>query len=90
MISGSIMDPFLLEILVCPDTRGNLALAPETLLAELNAAIDKGRLHNRGGRRVSDRLDAALVRHDNVVCYPVRGDMALLLVDEQVALSQLT
>lgn len=83
------LEPFLLEVLVCPETRGNLALAPADLLARLNAAIERGALHNRCGKRVTERLAQALVRQDSVVCYPVYADLPVLLVDDQIPLEQL-
>lgn len=79
------LDPFLLEILVCPETKANVALAPPAVLEQINAAIKKGGLHNRGGARVTEPLEAALLRQDNEVAYPVRGDLPLMLVDEQIA-----
>lgn len=82
------IDPFLLEILVCPETRANVALAPPELLKTLQAAAEKGTLVNRGGQKVP-KLDAALVRQDNEVAYPVRDDIPLMLVDEQISLRAL-
>jgi uncharacterized protein YbaR (Trm112 family) len=79
------LEGFLLDLLVCPETRANLALASPDVLKVLNAAAEKGTLTNRGGHRVA-RLDAALVRQDNEVAYPVRDDIPLLLLDEQIAL----
>lgn len=79
------LDPFLLEILVCPETKQDLTLAPPEVLEQLNAAIAKGRAVTRGGKRLSEALDAALIRRDNEVAYPVKGDLPFLLVDEQIA-----
>ena len=83
------LDPFLLEILVCPETKQNLALAPPPVLEQLNAAIEHGRAVNRGGRRLTEALEAALLRQGNEVAYPVRDDIPLLLVDEQIAFRDL-
>lgn len=82
------IDPFLLEILVCPETRAPVSLAPQELLARLQAAAGKGSLKNRGGHAVP-RLDAALVRQDQQVAYPVRDDIPLMLIDEQIDLGGL-
>jgi len=78
------LDPFLLEILVCPETKANLTQATPPQLALLNAAIDKGGVINRGGRRHTERLQGALLRQDGQVAYPVVGELPLLLVDEQL------
>ncbi len=84
-----MVDPFLLEILVCPETKANVSLAAPDVLAALNAAVDKGTLTNRGGRRVTERLQEALVRQDNEVAYPVKDGLPLMLVDEQISLRQI-
>jgi uncharacterized protein YbaR (Trm112 family) len=83
------LQPFLLEILVCPETKANLQLAPSELVRQINAAIEKGSLMNKAGDRVQPKIEAALVRQDNSVAYPVRDDIPVLLVDEQIDLSQL-
>ena len=83
------LQPFLLELLVCPETKGNLALASSELVRQLNTAIEKGTLLNRAGERVTQKLEAALVRQDQAVVYPVRDDIPELLLDEQIALDQL-
>lgn len=82
------LDPLLLELLVCPETRSPLTLASPELLKQLNTAIGKGRIENRAGKRVTEKLDAALVRQDNAVAYAVRDDVPVMLIDEQLALSQ--
>jgi uncharacterized protein YbaR (Trm112 family) len=84
-----VIDPFLLEILVCPETKANIALAPPELVLALNAAIEKGSLSNRAGKRITERVQAALVRQDNEVAYPVRDGIPVMLVDEQIALRQI-
>jgi len=83
------LDSLLLDILVCPESRARLALADDDTLGKLNALVDKGRLENRSGARVAERLEAALVREDGVLCYPVRGDIPVMLVDEAIPLDQL-
>jgi uncharacterized protein YbaR (Trm112 family) len=82
------IDPFLLEILVCPETRANVSPASPELLQALQAAAEKGTLVNRGGLRV-DKLDGALVRQDEEVAYPVRDDIPLMRLDDQLNLRQL-
>lgn len=81
------VDPFLLEILVCPETRRPVRLASDDMAKALQAASAKGTLTNRGGQRV-DRFEHALVRDDNEVAYPVRNGIPIMLIDEQVSLHQ--
>jgi uncharacterized protein YbaR (Trm112 family) len=83
------IDELLLSILVCPETREKVAPADADTLAKLNALVDKGTLVNRKGQHVTERLDAALQRADGAVCYAVRGDIPIMLVDEAIPLDQL-
>ena len=53
------LDDFLLDILVCPETREKVTLASAETLAQLNALVDSGQLDNRAGSRVNERLDGA-------------------------------
>ncbi len=80
------MNPFLLEILVCPETKTPVRLAGDDLLAKLNALIDNGQLLNKSGEIVKDRLDGALVREDGKLAYPIRMDIPIMLVGEGIPL----
>ena len=44
-----MLEPELLRILVCPETKQSLALLDRDTLAELNARIQRSSLLNRGG-----------------------------------------
>ena len=76
----------LLEILVCPETRQPVALADASVLARLNAEIDAGRLRNRGGDKVSKRIDEGLLRQDSKVLYIVDDDIPVMLIEESIEL----
>ena len=80
------VDPQLLEILVCPETRQPVRLADAALLARLNAEIDAGTLRNRGGSAVATRLTEALVREDGVVVYPIDDGIPVMLIEESIEL----
>lgn len=77
-----VVDPDLLEILACPESRQPLALADAALVERLNAAIRGGKMTNVGGQPVSDPLEHALVRQDGKIAYPIRERIPVLLVDE--------
>ncbi len=84
-----MVDPQLLEILVCPETKQPVRDADRELVDRLNAAIAKGTLKNRGGETVTEPLDGGLVREDGEVLYPVREDIPVMLIDEAIPLSSL-
>ncbi len=81
-----MVDSRLLEILCCPETRQDVALAPESLIAELNARVEAGTLVNRAGQPVREKLEAGLLRADGKVLYPIREDIPVMLVEEAIPL----
>ena len=83
-----MVDKELLNLIVCPDNRTPLAPAGADLLVKINAAIDRGRVRNRGGDPVSKPLEEALVREDGAVLYPVVDAIPVLLVDEGIETRQ--
>jgi uncharacterized protein YbaR (Trm112 family) len=84
-----MVDPRLLEILVCPDTKTPVRPADPDTLERLNQAIQEGGVVNRGGEPVVDRLDEGLLREDGRLLYPVREDIPIMLIDEAIELDQL-
>lgn len=85
----SALDPELLDILVCPETRQPVRPADAALLARVNEVISGGALKNRGGDRVQLPLDGGLVRDDGRILYPVRDDIPVMLLDEAIDLDGL-
>lgn len=83
------LEAFFLEVVACPDTKRPLRLADGALLARLNAAVDKKKLKDKSQSVIDARLQAALVRDDDVVAYPVWDDVPRLLVDAAIPLDQL-
>ena len=84
-----MVDPELLEILVCPETHQAVRPAEGELLDRLNQAIRSGDVTNRGGDEVTDPVEEGLVREDDKVLYPVREDIPIMLIDEAIELDKL-
>ena len=85
-----MVDPELLEILVCPETHQAVRLAERELLNRLNQAIRSGGVTNRGGSDVADPIEEGLVRKDDKILYPVREDIPIMLIDEAIELDKLS
>lgn len=80
-----MIDPELLNLLCCPETRQGLRAAPAAVVEQLNARIASGSLLNRGGKPVRDRIDGGLIRQDGLYLYPIRQDIPVMLVDEGIS-----
>ncbi|MFP4499429.1 MAG: Trm112 family protein [Candidatus Hydrogenedentota bacterium] len=84
-----MVDPELLEILVCPENHSPVHVASDALVAQVNAAIEAGTLQNREGNPVETKIDGGLVRDDGAYLYPIRDDIPIMLIDEAIPLAQL-
>jgi uncharacterized protein YbaR (Trm112 family) len=82
------MSSELLKMLICPETKSELSVAPGDLVAALNRAVDAGQLTNKVGRKVEKHLDGALVRADGAVVYPIVDEIPMMLIDEAIPLNQ--
>jgi uncharacterized protein YbaR (Trm112 family) len=80
-----MVDPQVLEILCCPETRQDVALAPPALVEELNRRVEAGTLRNRAGEAVKEKMEAGLLRADRKVLYPIREDIPIMLIDEALS-----
>jgi uncharacterized protein YbaR (Trm112 family) len=80
------VNPDLLEILVCPETKQPVSQADAAVLARVNAEIQAGRLRNRGGEPVRGSLAEALIREDGKVLYPVEDGIPVMLIEESIPL----
>ena len=78
------VDPQLIEILVCPETRRPVRLASAEELARVNAGVRSGTLRNRGGAKVERELSEALVRDDGRVLFPVDDGIPSMLLEESI------
>ena len=83
-----LRDEFL-AMLRCPANRATLANVDAELLNTLNAAIASGRVRNVGGDAIVTPLEAALVRSDRRVVYPIVDGIPVMLIDEGISIEQL-
>jgi uncharacterized protein YbaR (Trm112 family) len=83
----SQIEPALLKVLCCPETHQPLNEANATLIADLNARIETGSLRNRGGKVIEEKMEAGLVRQDRKAIYPVRGGIAIMVIEAAIVLT---
>lgn len=80
-------DPELLKILCCPETHQPLAFADVSVLEKVNQRLTAGRLQNRAGQPITEKIEDGLVRADGRFLYPLRRNIPILLVDEAIPLT---
>jgi uncharacterized protein YbaR (Trm112 family) len=78
------IDKELLAILCCPETKQDVTLASEALIATLNARVQQGSLKNKAGQLVKEALDGGLLRADKKILYPIREDIPVMLIEEGI------
>lgn len=84
----SLIDPSLLEILVCPESREPLSVADQSLIVRINKKIGAGAVVNQGGTTVRETIEGGLVRSDGIRLYPVRDGIPVMLIPEAIPLEQ--
>ena len=81
------IDEELLRILVCPETKQPVKLAPANIVQSINERISRGEQKNRKGFAVKEKIDAGLLRADSRILYPIRDDIPVMLVEEALELA---
>ena len=82
------MDRKLLDILVCPASRQQLALLEAAGLEALNQAIATGSVRRNDDGVQSEALREALVTRDRKTVYRVDDGIPVLLVEDGIATAQ--
>jgi len=80
------LDPELVEILVCPETKRAVRPATADELSQVNGKVRDGSLRNRGGARVEQEIAEALVREDGQVLFPILDGIPSMLIEESIPL----
>ena len=83
-----MLDAELLALLVCPETHQDVTLATPGEIVLLNEAIREGRVRTAGGNPVKQPVEAALIRVDRSIAYPIRDGIPVMLVAEGLGISQ--
>jgi len=81
---ATLIDPTLLEILCCPETKQAMTLLDPASLDILNRKVANGELQNKGGNPVKEPLDGGLIRNDKKIAYPIREMIPIMLVEEGI------
>ena len=82
------VDPELVEILVCPDTKLNVDLVPAETVEKINLAIKENIVLNVDGQSIKEPLQDGLLREDDKIIYPVRDCIPVMLVGEGIPMDQ--
>lgn len=85
-IKEAMINPELLSLLRCPQTRQALSMASAEQLARVEARRTAGDLRDHAGRVVGAPISAGLVRADGAWLYPIRNGIPVLLLDEALPL----
>ncbi len=83
------IDPQLLDILVCPESRQPVAMANSEVLDRLNKAIAARAAATLGGKTLADPVTEGLLREDGRILYPIRDGIPIMLIDESIDVTRL-
>lgn len=81
-----MINPDLLEILRCPETRQRVSVATPELLAKLDARRIASELQNEGKIAVSEPVSAGLLREDGQRFFLIRNGIPVMIFDESIPL----
>ena len=82
------IDPTLLAILCCPETKQPVSLLDDDTLTKINRHIGEGQVKNKGGHVVKELIDGGLLRADQSLMYPIREHIPIMLIEEGITMDQ--
>ncbi len=77
-----------MEVLVCPETRQRLRALDSDRVARLNEEIRAGKRKRVSGEPQKEVVEAALLREDGRVAYPILEGLVVLMRDEGIVLEE--
>ncbi len=83
-----MIDPELLDILACPETKEPVSVVERELIDKINGKIKEGILLNRGKQTVTENIDGGLMRADKKYLYPIRDSIPVMLIEEAIPLDE--
>jgi uncharacterized protein YbaR (Trm112 family) len=83
------LDPDLLAILCCPETKQAVSLADASLIQKVNAALGNGHVRNKANRLLIGQIEGGLLREDQKVLYPIRDRIPVMLIEEGIPMDQI-
>jgi ubiquinone/menaquinone biosynthesis C-methylase UbiE/uncharacterized protein YbaR (Trm112 family) len=75
-------------IVCCPQSHQKLQEANEEQITKLNKKIEAGQLYNISNAKVKRPIQAALIRFDRKLCYPIKDGIPILLPEESIYLAE--
>ena len=82
------INPELLKLLVCPETKQPVKPAEDSFIEKVNLYISSGEVVNKSGSRVDYTLTGGLITEDGKTLYPIRDDIPVMLAGEALLVDQ--
>ncbi len=82
------IDPELLEILCCPETKTELKVMTAEEIANVNSQIEKNALKYKDGKPVDKPLQEGLITVDKKTIYRVDDEIPIMLMEMGIAAEQ--